>query len=925
MSRPTIVNLIAFLLTFPLLLGAGTTHGPAQAQSPAGGLAIFADSGQELVSIRGNWSRDVALGDLDGDGDTDAFVVQGASGVAESNIIWLNDGEAAFAEDPQAAGEGDSRSVALADFEGDGDLDAAIANGGSSIPNDDEIWINQGGDQGGATGAFAPGQTLAGGESVLVKAANLNDDAYPDLVFAGQGQLRVWWNDGDATFTAGPVITQPVAYDLALGDLDDDGDLDLVVGGEGPAFPTSQVYWNVQDVNQPFVPGPELPTPGVNNGVALAHLDGDGYLDVYITPGSATTTTNLVWWNNGDGTFMAGTGMDTENNSDVALGDLDGDGDVDAYVTRYSIQIGSAVWLNNGDRTFTASGDNLGNSFTYRAALADLDGDGDLDAFDANSGPNKVWLNQTDVEPPPPPPPLPEDGAFYFVQSNQFNISSHTNGVGLGDLDGDGDLDVFLANGETISGTPNELFLNDGGLQGGLTGNFSNSGQLLGDAASQDVALADIDLDGDLDAFVANWASGVHPGGGRAWINDGSGVFADGGQTTAQLPSLAAALADLNQDGDPDAFLANFERPHFVYNNQLTGTDFEFFGTGQDLGTDVNRGYDVVLGDLNDDGYQDAFVADASGSQVWLNDAAPTIPTFTQLLPALPPFTAVALGLLDGDASLDAFTGATVLFGNGDGSFRPSGQILTSGATAVSLADLDGDDDLDAFATFPDGAPNRAWVNVGGGNFIDSDVTLGSGNSQDVALGDIDRDGDVDAFVGNIGSPNEVWLNYSCSVEYLSFFELPEESSGNPLSTIRQATINLQTFRRVRDEILTQSATGQRYTDLYYSHNAEILAHLIAGESLRDDAVDALEIWQPNLQALVDGNGASALITEAQVQAADEFLNALSAVAGPALQQTIAAELARLGPPEDYIGMTMDEASAAIVGYGLYLPVVNRD
>ena len=103
---------------------------------------IFADSGQELVSVDGNWSRDVALGHLDGDGDSDAFVVQGASSVVQDNVIWINNGDAGFDEDPQLVGNGDSRSVVLSDLDADGDLDAAIANAGSSIPNDDEVWIN---------------------------------------------------------------------------------------------------------------------------------------------------------------------------------------------------------------------------------------------------------------------------------------------------------------------------------------------------------------------------------------------------------------------------------------------------------------------------------------------------------------------------------------------------------------------------------------------------------------------------------------------------------------------------------------------------------------------------------------------------------------------------------------------------------------
>ena len=84
--------------------------------------------------------------------------------------------------------------------------------------------------------------------------------------------------------------------------------------------------------------------------------------------------------------------------------------------------------------------------------------------------------------------------------------------VTLGDLDGDGDLDAFVAN---VYNAPNRVLLNDG------LGNFSDSGQSLGNGSSYDVSLADIDGDGDLDAFVANRSTASD----RVWLNDGTGTF----------------------------------------------------------------------------------------------------------------------------------------------------------------------------------------------------------------------------------------------------------------------------------------------------------------------------------------------------------------------------------------------------------------
>lgn len=99
---------------------------------------------------------------------------------------------------------------------------------------------------------------------------------------------------------------------------------------------------------------------------------------------------------------------------------------------------------------------------------------------------------------------------------------------------------------------------------------------------------------------------------------------------------------------------------------------------------------------------------------------------------------------------------------------------------------------------------------------------------------------------------------------------------------------------------------------------------LFAEDALWDLALDGLAQWEPHLAALVAGDGDTAVITPSQIQVLDDFLNALSAAGSPALQQAIADERANLPPLETFVGMTMDEARGAVVGYGVYLPMVGR-
>lgn len=98
----------------------------------------------------------------------------------------------------------------------------------------------------------------------------------------------------------------------------------------------------------------------------------------------------------------------------------------------------------------------------------------------------------------------------------------------------------------------------------------------------------------------------------------------------------------------------------------------------------------------------------------------------------------------------------------------------------------------------------------------------------------------------------------------------------------------------------------------------------IAYHLLADDALELLELWQPALQALVDGQGASATLAVTQTQALQGFLARLTILDGGAMGQAISAELARLGPLDDYAGLSVEAARGAVVGYAVYLPLLMR-
>jgi hypothetical protein len=351
-------------------------------------------------------------------------------------------------------------------------------------------------------------------------------------------------------------------------------------------------------------------------------------------------------------------------------------------------------------------------------------------------------------------------GSGRFADSGQSLGSADSIGVALGDVDGDGDLDAFVANSYRSESTANKVWRNDG------MGAFAET-QSLGNSASYDVTLGDVDSDGDLDAFVAN----VY-GANKVWWNDGTGTFTDSLQSLGSADSMSVALGDVDGDGDLDAFVANYGggtgEANKVWRNDGMGT---FTDSLQSLGSSASTA--VALGDVDGDGDLDAFVTNNfnQADKVWRNDGTGTF-TETQSLGGADSF-GVALGDVDGDGDLDAFVATMdydhssgeankVWRNDGTGTFTETQSLGSAPSYDVALGDLDGDGDLDAFVANRAGA-NKVWRNDGTGTFTDGNQSLGSADSLGVALGDVDGDGDLDAFVANFGyaygEANRLWLN----------------------------------------------------------------------------------------------------------------------------------------------------------------------
>jgi len=647
-----------------------------------------------------------------------------------------------FVDSGQNLGRGGGSAVALADLDGDGDLDAVLG---------EQLWINSGGAQGGTPGHFVPGsRSLDPADSISL--GDIDADGDLDILTANSagGTNSIWTNmsglqsgqAGDFGDFENTLGREEDSWTLDTGDLDGDGDLDAFVGN-----------WDENDVWLNDGTG-NFSAQGARLGkedtraVAINDLDGDGDLDVFDVGNQYCK----VWLNDGLGNLQdAGSPDCVSNNVSLAMGDLDGDGDMDAFIGNGSGQP-DVVWLNDGGAqggtpgTFTDSGQRLGNAGSEAVALVDLDSDGDLDAIIANDpGANQIWLN---------------DGSGFFTQIDFSFGVSESRGLALGDVDGDGDVDILVGNGGE-----NKLWLNqnDSEMRGGDT-LFLDSGQRLGERSTRSIAAGDVDGDEDIDIIAGNTGQT-----NLVWTNTGDGLFIQGFETGQVDDTYSVSPGDYDGDGDLDLFLTNWSADSYVLPNGGQGE----YETSQPLilPAGVSEAFGSASGDLDGDGDLDIWMAAGGSNYVWINDGNGEFSNTGILYPG-GDSVGVTLGDLDSDGDLDAFVanyvgGANFVYMNqGNGSFTDSGQRLGDfPSNDVALGDLDGDGDLDAYVANLEDQPNTVWLNNGEGAFVDSGQRLDQLTSNAVALGDLDNDGDLDAYVVNgkidAGEPksNTIYLN----------------------------------------------------------------------------------------------------------------------------------------------------------------------
>ena len=360
---------------------------------------------------------------------------------------------------------------------------------------------------------------------------------------------------------------------------------------------------------------------------------------------------------------------------------------------------GRALALGLG--LFAAGAPAIGQSVTYNAnpflifdwesrfsagvTLADADGDGTLDVFLANGRHG------------------PQADMVYLNAGNGRLLTARQLGdelrpsyaIATGDLDGDGDVDAVVV----TDSVPSQVFLNDG------KGSFAPAGVIQGsDGPARNGLLEDLDGDGLLDLLTVQRRGGV-----RLFAGKGDGSFAEAQELPGELRgATGVATGDFNRDGRPDLVIACRDG----------GASVVLFNMGTrgwvpaPISCSDGDHRQVVAGDFNRDGHSDFVLAPSTGMSV-------------------------------------------LRLGDGGGKFVTAGTIGEEGrlVQALAAADLDADGDLDLVEAAGEQS-NRVYFNDGMGRFSHITLEDEAEDTYGVAIGDMTGDGKPDLVFGNSGSPN---------------------------------------------------------------------------------------------------------------------------------------------------------------------------
>jgi uncharacterized repeat protein (TIGR01451 family) len=636
------------------------------------------------------------------------------------------------------------RFAAAADFNRDGIADLAIAASGSNAVS---ILL------GNPSGSFDAGTSVPAGASPrTVLAVDVNRDGNPDLAIGDDTHLRIVTGDGFGGFGSPTTYAAPFARPVVAADFDRNGTVDLAVAN----LNASTVSIFLGNGFGGFTNSATLSAAASPTHAAAGDFNRDGAIDLAVANRDADSVT--LHDGNGDGTFdtarsLAVPAVSPAVNSgptSVVAADFDEDGRLDLAVSSF-VSNRIAVFAGDGTGSFGAATQLTPGVGPTSVAAGDFNADGSIDLASANGTADSISI-------------LTGNGAGGFAAAATYPAGDLPSWLVAEDFDGDGKVDLVSAN---LAGNNISLLANSGACLANC-GTFAAATTFGSSATASSVAAGDFDGDGALDLAVANQSSGNV----SIALGDAAGGFGSTTNFSAGTAPSGVVVVDVNRDGLADLAVSNegsSDVSILLGNGAGSFGSPTSFGIG--IGTPSPKG--IVAGDFDLDGAMDLAVTCGGSKELVIleNNTTPGSgsPNFSSVSISSVGTgdgpRGVAAGDINGDGVPDLLVansgdgisaGSVLLFlGNGSGGFSSSGSLTASiGTTSVAVGDFDGDGDLDLAAANRESGNVAIGLGNGSGNFGSPSMVSVSANPVSIAVADVDLDGDLDLAVANSGASN---------------------------------------------------------------------------------------------------------------------------------------------------------------------------
>ncbi len=680
-------------------------------------------------------TRSVVVADVDGDGMVDIIV----GNRNQNSQLLLNDGDGLFTDaDNLSGGFRAINCIAAADMNGDGMVDIIVGNWNQ----DNQLLLNEG------SGSFSGAINLPGGAmaTTSIVAADVNGDGLLDIIVGNVNQNnQLLINNGDGSYSEPTNLPggELTTTTIVASDVNKDGRVDIIIGN----------WWNQNNqlilnhgngsYSEPIdLPGGAL---AATRSMAVADVNGDGMVDLII----GNVGQNQVLMDQGNGNYseapidLPGGTLVTYS---IAAADINGDGMVDILIgnmAQSNIAQNNQLLINQGDGSFFGAVDLPGGAmYTYSIAAADVNGDGMMDIIVGNAQglTNQLLMNEV--------------VGSYSEAFNLLGGSLGTRSIAAADVNRDGLVDILIGNLDK----KNQLLVNNG------DGTYSEAVDLPGGAMkTTSVTVADVNGDGMMDIIVGNIIKK-----NQLLIKNDDGTYPEAIDLSGgAMNTMSIAVTDVNGDGMADIVVGNWGQNNQLLLNNGNGT----FTTAINLPGGITNTRSIVAADVNGDGMVDIIIGNnPEHNQLVLNKGNDRYSDAIDLPGGAMETWSIAAADIDGDGMVDIIVGNLnqgnqLLLNKGGGRYSEAIDLLPGSALNtlfVAAADVNSDGRVDIIIGNY-GQNNQLLMNRGDDSFFESiDLPGGAASTRSLAAADVNGDGMVDIIVGNDNQQNQVLLYDSC-------------------------------------------------------------------------------------------------------------------------------------------------------------------